>query len=54
MEHIIREDFTIEALEIIELYCELLLARFGLLEQLKYVGHSLGRVEQVIIRERIH
>ncbi|KAF9364176.1 hypothetical protein BGX34_002302 [Mortierella sp. NVP85] len=40
VEHIIREDFTIEALEIIELYCELLLARFGLLEQLKYVGHS--------------
>ncbi|KAF9280519.1 hypothetical protein BGZ68_007188 [Mortierella alpina] len=36
VEHIIREDFSNEALEIIELYCELLLARFGLLEQLKY------------------
>ncbi|KAF9398857.1 hypothetical protein BGZ94_005868, partial [Podila epigama] len=35
VEHIIREDFSTEALEIIELYCELLLARFGLLEQLK-------------------
>lgn len=35
VEHIIREDFSSEALEIIELYCELLLARFGLLEQLK-------------------
>jgi vacuolar protein sorting-associated protein IST1 len=35
VEHIIREDFTIEALEILELYCDLLLARFGLIEQLK-------------------
>ncbi|KAF9162819.1 hypothetical protein DFQ26_003221, partial [Actinomortierella ambigua] len=35
VEHIIREDFNCEALEIIELYCELLLARFGLLEQMK-------------------
>ncbi|KAF9169974.1 hypothetical protein BGX21_009385 [Mortierella sp. AD011] len=35
VEHIIREDFSTEALEIIELYCELLLARFGLLEQMK-------------------
>ena len=26
VEHIIREDFTIEALEILELYCDLLLA----------------------------
>jgi vacuolar protein sorting-associated protein IST1 len=31
----IREDFTIEALEILEIYCELLLTRFGLIEQLK-------------------
>jgi vacuolar protein sorting-associated protein IST1 len=34
-EHIIREDFTIEALEILELYCDLLLTRFGLVEQLR-------------------
>lgn len=37
VERIIREDFLMEAMEILELYCELLLARFGLLEQMKYV-----------------
>ena len=36
VEHIILEDYTNEALEILELYCELLLARFGLLEQMRY------------------
>ncbi len=41
MEHIIREDFLIEAMEIIELYCELLIGRFGLLEQYKHCDPSL-------------
>ncbi|CAG8840624.1 4337_t:CDS:2, partial [Racocetra persica] len=36
VEGIIREDYYIEAMEMLELYCELLLARFGLLEQMKY------------------
>ena len=31
MEHIIREDYLVEAMEVIELYCDLLLARFGML-----------------------
>jgi vacuolar protein sorting-associated protein IST1 len=35
VEHIIREDLNMEAMEILELYCELLLARFGLLETMK-------------------
>ncbi|KNE66159.1 hypothetical protein AMAG_10409 [Allomyces macrogynus ATCC 38327] len=34
VEHIIREDLLMEALEVIELYCELLLARFGLIESM--------------------
>jgi hypothetical protein len=34
VENIIREDLFVEMLEILELYCELLLARFGLLEQM--------------------
>jgi vacuolar protein sorting-associated protein IST1 len=34
VENIIRDDLFVEMLEIIELYCELLLARFGLLEQM--------------------
>jgi len=33
VEHIINEDIHVELLELLELYCELLLARFGLLEQ---------------------
>jgi vacuolar protein sorting-associated protein IST1 len=32
VENIIREDINVELLEILELYCELLLARIGLLE----------------------
>ncbi|KAJ3188469.1 Vacuolar protein sorting-associated protein ist1 [Irineochytrium annulatum] len=41
VEHIIREDFAIEAMEIIELYCEMLLARFGLLEERKQLDDSI-------------
>ena len=35
VEHIIREDFMVEAMEIIEMYCDLLLARFGMIEKMK-------------------
>lgn len=31
VEHIIREDYLVEAMEVIELYCDLLLARFGMI-----------------------
>ena len=37
VEHIIREDYLVEAMEILELYADLLLARFGLIETMKYV-----------------
>lgn len=30
VEHVIREDYLIEALELLHLYCDTLLARFGL------------------------
>ncbi|KAG0343716.1 hypothetical protein BG004_005053 [Podila humilis] len=49
VEHIIREDFSTEALEIIELYCELLLARFGLLEQLKTCDPAILEAVNTII-----
>ncbi|KAI1302443.1 hypothetical protein EDD11_005609 [Mortierella claussenii] len=49
VEHIIREDFSTEALEIIELYCELLLARFGLLEQLKNCDPAIIEAVNTII-----
>ena len=35
IEHVIRDDFVIEAMENLELYCDLLFARFGLLETYK-------------------
>lgn len=35
VEHIIREDYMVEAMELLEMYCDLLLARFGLIQQMK-------------------
>lgn len=35
VEHIIREDYFVEALEIVEMFCDALLSRFGLLQQSK-------------------
>ena len=35
VEHIIREDYLVEAMEILELFCDLLLARFGLIQSMK-------------------
>lgn len=32
VEHIIRNDYLVEAFEILEMFCDLLVARFGLLE----------------------
>eukprot|EP00118_Oscarella_pearsei_P028498 m.2293 g.2293 ORF g.2293 m.2293 type:complete len:325 (+) comp8549_c0_seq1:42-1016(+) len=41
VEHIIREDYLVEAMEIIEMYCDLLLARFGLIETMKTCDEGL-------------
>ncbi|KAJ1948505.1 Vacuolar protein sorting-associated protein ist1, partial [Linderina macrospora] len=41
VENIIREDFNVEALEIVELYCELLNARLGLIEQSRTVDPGI-------------
>ena len=35
VEHIIREDYMVEAMEVVELYCDLLIARFGMLQTMK-------------------
>lgn len=35
VESIIREDFVVEAYELLEMFCELLLARFGVIQQMK-------------------
>ncbi|CAG8815812.1 42830_t:CDS:2, partial [Gigaspora margarita] len=49
VEGIIREDYYIEALEMLELYCELLLARFGLLEQMKQCDPSISEAVNTLI-----
>lgn len=35
IESIIREDFVVEAYELLEMFCEMLLARFGVIQQMK-------------------
>lgn len=42
VEHIIREDYLVEAMELIEMFCDLLLARFGLIQQMKTLDEGLA------------
>lgn len=49
VEHIIREDYLVEAMEVVELYCDLLLARFGMLEQMMYCEESLAESVATLI-----
>ncbi len=37
VEHIIREDNCVEGMEMLEMFCDLLIARFGLIEKMKFV-----------------
>ncbi|MEJ1276063.1 hypothetical protein NN561_006965 [Cricetulus griseus] len=47
VEHIIREDYLVEAMEILELYCDLLLARFGLIQSMNKEYGKLCRTNQI-------
>lgn len=49
VENIIREDMTIEVLEILELYCELLLARIGLMESSTECDPGLEEAVKTVI-----
>ena len=49
VEHIIREDYLVEAMELIEMYCDLLLARFGLIETMKHCDEALVEAVSSII-----
>ncbi|KAJ3410258.1 Vacuolar protein sorting-associated protein ist1 [Chytridiales sp. JEL 0842] len=49
VEHIIREDFAMEAMEILELYVEMLLARFGLLESMRHCDPAIAEAVNTII-----
>ncbi|XP_043255698.1 IST1 homolog [Colletes gigas] len=49
VEHIIREDYMVEAMELLEMYCDLLLARFGLIQQMKNLDDGLAEAISTII-----
>ncbi|KAM4017918.1 IST1 homolog isoform 2-T2 [Anomaloglossus baeobatrachus] len=49
VEHIIREDYMVEAMEILELYCDLLLARFGLIQSMKELDPGLAEAVSTVI-----
>jgi len=42
VESIIREDFIVEAYELLEMFCELLLARFGIIQQMKELDDGIA------------
>ncbi|KAF5919526.1 IST1 homolog [Diceros bicornis minor] len=49
VEHIIREDYLMEAMEILELYCDLLLARFSLIQATKELDSGLAESISMLI-----
>ncbi|XP_069918799.1 IST1 homolog isoform X2 [Oryctolagus cuniculus] len=49
VEHVIREDYLVEAMEILELYCDLLLARFSLIHATKQLDPGLAESVSTLI-----
>lgn len=49
VEHIIREDYMVEAMEVLEMYCDLVLARFGLVTQMKELDEGLAEAISTLI-----
>lgn len=49
VEHIIREDYLVEAMELLEMYCDLLLARFGLIQTQKELDPGLEEAIATLI-----
>ncbi|EPZ35385.1 DUF292, eukaryotic domain-containing protein [Rozella allomycis CSF55] len=49
VENIIREDYMLEVLEILQLYCETLIARFGLLEHMSVCDPSIEEAIKTLI-----
>jgi len=49
VETIIREDFVVEAYELLEMLCELLLARFGLIQQMKDLDDGIAEAVASIL-----
>lgn len=46
---IFREDYLVEAMEVVEMYCDLILARFGLVTQMKDLDEGLAEAISSII-----
>lgn len=44
-----REDYMVEALELVEMYCDLLLARFGLISNMKELDDGLSEAVSSLI-----
>lgn len=44
-----REDYLVEAMEIIEMYCDLLLARFGLVTNMKDLDEGISEAVSSLI-----
>ncbi|XP_058462947.1 IST1 homolog isoform X2 [Malaya genurostris] len=49
VEHIIREDYLVEAMEIVEMYCDLILARFGLVTQMKDIDEGIEEAVSSVV-----
>jgi len=49
VESIIREDYLVEAMELIEMFCDLLIARFGLIQQEKTLDDGLAEAISSLI-----
>ncbi|UYV67678.1 IST1 [Cordylochernes scorpioides] len=49
VEHIIREDYLVEAMELVEMYCDLLIARFGIIQQMKTLDEGIQEAVSTII-----
>ncbi|VDO93616.1 unnamed protein product [Soboliphyme baturini] len=49
VEHIIREDYLVEAFELLEMLCDLLLARFDLIQQMKTLDEGLEEAINTIL-----
>ncbi|XP_062575238.1 IST1 homolog [Saccostrea cucullata] len=49
VEHIVREDYLVEAMELLEMFCDLLLARFGLIQTQKELDPGLEEAIASII-----
>ncbi|XP_008579256.1 PREDICTED: IST1 homolog [Galeopterus variegatus] len=49
VEHVIQEDYLVEAMEILELYCDLLLSRFSLIQSTKELDSGLAESMSTLI-----